>query len=120
MASGKIYNVVIVDPTDTDVEGKVFQAQIVGGYTRTVIELTGESGTLTDAEIALVESDSVDLVLVNDGQVFYLSNKQSDLTYKTFMNIDAALDAGYEINAIYIQLNPEAVNYGAWSKEQIS
>lgn len=87
---------------------------------KNVIVLTGESGTLTSAQIAQVLDDTAVLEIVCDGQVFRLSNKGSTLTYRTYINSDCALNENVAFKVIYVQLNSEAVNYGAWSLEEVS
>lgn len=84
------------------------------------IILTGESGTLTAEQIsALTNADNV-VSIVCDGQPFYLSNKDSTLTYRTYINTDCAVSSDVEFKAIYVQLNSEAANYGAWTLEEVS
>lgn len=105
-----------------DDNGKRHKVQLVaviyggGESASTEITLTGESGTLTAAQIELVKKN--DPVIVCDGQVFRLSNKSADLSYRTFVCTDCALESGFVHYAIYVQLNEQAANYGAWSKEQ--
>lgn len=86
---------------------------------KTAIVLTGESGTLTAEQIALITDNQRNYLLINDGEVFYLYNTASTADYKTFLNLDVTEDNLIEHKAIYIQLNPEAVNYGEWNKEDI-
>ena len=84
------------------------------------IELTGESGTLTEAQIATVLDDTKNAFLACDGQIFRLINKVSTLTYRTYMNIDVSDDGNLTAKAIYIQLDSEAANYGHWTKEDVT
>lgn len=105
-----------------DDNGKRHKVQLVaviyggGESANTEITLTGESGTLTAAQIELVKKN--DPVIVCDGQVFRLANKSADLSYRTFVCTDCALETGFVHYAIYVQLNEQAANYGVWSKEQ--
>lgn len=89
------------------------------GASYEIIELTGDSGTLTAEQIDLVNDTSKLVRIINDGKVFSLSNASTSLTYKTFTNTDAAVGEVVSFEAIYVQLNPEAVNYGTWSKEEV-
>lgn len=89
------------------------------GDSRETIALTGTSGTLSAAEIALVNDDTKNVVLSVSGKLFRLFNEQSNLSYKTFLNIDAAMSSALSADAIYIQLNEEAVNYGHWTLEEV-
>lgn len=61
-------------------------ADVSGGASKTVITLTGASGTLTAEQIAQVLDDTAVLEIVCDGEVFRLSNKDSTLTYRTYIN----------------------------------
>ena len=92
-------------------------ADVEAGSSKVVITLTGESGTLTSEQIAQVLDDTAVLEIVCDGQVFRLSNKQSSLSYRTYINIDTALSSGTNVKAIYIQLNSSAANYGSCQKK---
>lgn len=87
---------------------------------KNVITLTGESGTLTSAQIAQVQDDTAVLEIVCDGEVFRLSNKDSTLTYRTFINTNCEASENVSFKVIYVQLNSEAVNYGAWTLEEVS
>lgn len=84
---------------------------------RVIINLEGDDGTLTEEQIALVSDDEANVVLNNGGKIFYLSNRQPDLSYRTFMNIDVAMTSDVEVSVIYIQLSKTAANYGRWTKE---
>lgn len=99
---------------------KLFSKDNGSGATKNIITLTGESGTLTAEQIAQVLDDTAVLEIVCDGEVFRLSNKDSTLTYRTFINADCALNENVSFKVIYVQLNPEAVNYGAWTLEEVS
>lgn len=89
------------------------------GSSKTVITLTGDSGTLTPAQITQVQDDASVIEINCDGQIFRLANAESDLTYRTFINTDAAIESNVVFKSIYVQLNEEAVNYGTWSKEVV-
>lgn len=78
---------------------------------------TGESGTLADDEIALINNDAN---IINDGEKYYLSNKFATLTYRTYINTDVGTNTDLVAKAIYVQLNESAVNYGTWSKEDLT
>lgn len=98
----------------------VLDAEDVGATTKNIITLTGESGTLTSAQIAQVLDDTSVLEIVCDGVVFHLSNKQSNLTYRTFMSMDVANTENVSFKAIYINVSEGAANYGAWTLEEES
>lgn len=83
------------------------------------ILLTGDSGKLTADELKLVANNEKTVVINNDGELFYLANKQSDLTYKTYVNFDVADSTSIEGKAIYIQLDKHSVNFGKWTKEDV-
>lgn len=87
--------------------------------TKVEVAVTGDSGTLTAEQLTAITDDSLVSDIVCDGQVFYLSNKMSSLTYRTYINTDCALESGVVLSAIYVQLNSGAANYGHWSKESI-
>lgn len=87
---------------------------------KNVITLTGESGTLTSAQIAQVLDDTAVLEIVCDGVVFRLSNNQSDLTYRTFMSMDVANTENVAFKAIYVNVSAGAANYGDWTLEEES
>lgn len=84
---------------------------------RIIINLEGDDGTLTEEQIALVSDDEANVVFNNGGKIFYLFNRQPDLSYRTFMNMDIATTTGVEFSAIYVQLSKTAANYGRWTKE---
>lgn len=84
----------------------------------TELELTGTDGTLTTSQIDDVLNKNI--IINNGGQIFRLVNKQSTLTYRTYICIDCAIDASLSVQAIYIQLDSSAVNYGHWSKETVN
>lgn len=86
---------------------------------RKVIELEDDSGTLTEEQINIVKNNHNNVVIINGGQVYSLSNTNDELTYKTFLNMDVGVSEYLVSSAIYIQLNKEAVNYGQWTKETI-
>lgn len=88
--------------------------------TKAEIVLTGESGTLTAEQIDLVTDDTKNVVLVNAGELFYLANHLSTLTYRTYINFDVAQTEDVVAKAIYIQLNTTAANYGAWTLEDVA
>lgn len=95
--------------------------QWVGGFKgaseKIEIELTGESGQLTDKQIEQIKNDDNIIEIVCDGIVYRLANKDSSLSYRTYIGMDCALSQTVSFSAIYIQLNEEAVNYGHWTKE---
>lgn len=91
-----------------------------GGEGKVEIALTGDSGTLTAEQIALIKSNTTDAVLVNNGRVFYLADKLSTLTYRTYLSLDVAESEAVTAKAIYVQLNEGAVNYGRWTLEDES
>lgn len=95
-------------------------ADVQSGATKNVITLTGDSGTLTSEQIAQVLDDTAVLEIVCDGEVFRLSNKDSTLTYRTFINTNCEASETVSFKVIYVQLNSEAVNYGAWTLEEVS
>lgn len=84
-----------------------------------LINLSGDSGTLTQEQIDIVSNNSKLYLIINDGQIFNLVNTMSNLTYKTFINLDIALSSSISAKAIYIQLDSSAANYGRWTKEDI-
>lgn len=98
----------------------VFVGEIPTGSGVTEIALTGTSGTLTATQIATVLDASKYVVFVNGGKVYTLSDKDSTLTYRTYINTDAATSSALEASAIYVQLDEGAVNYGTWSLEDIT
>lgn len=89
-----------------------------GGQGQIEIILTGDSGTLTAEQIADIVANK-NIVLNNDGKVFILVNKELSLSYRTYINIDCALNDEIEAKAIYVQLDETAVNYGAWTLEDV-
>lgn len=95
--------------------------QWVGGFKgaseKIEIELTGESGQLTEKQIEQIKNDDNIIEIVCDGIVYRLANKDSSLTYRTYIGMDCALSQTVSFSAIYIQLNEEAGNYGHWTKE---
>lgn len=94
-------------------------AAINGGQgEQAVITLTGDSGTLTDAQITQVLNDTASLAIVCDGQVFRLANKQSDLGYRTYINVDCALESTIAVKAIYIRVDGSPT-HGNWTKETV-
>lgn len=96
------------------------ESKKIGGSAKNVVTLTGESGTLTAEQIALVVDDTAVLEIVCDGEVFRLSNKDSTLTYRTYTNTNCEASETVSFKVIYIQLNQEAVNYGVWTLEEVS
>lgn len=84
------------------------------------IALTGDSGILTAQQIEDIQNNDNIVELNCDGQIFRLTNKNTTLSYRTFINADCALESTIQFSVIYIQLNPEAVNYGHWNKENIT
>lgn len=96
--------------------------QWVGGFKgaseKIEIELTGDSGQLTEEQIAQVENDNNIIEIVCDGLVYRLENKDSSLSYRTYVAIDCATSLTATVKALYIQLNKSALNYGHWSIEQ--
>lgn len=88
-----------------------------GGSSKVEITLTGNSGQLTEEQIDQVKDDNNIVEIVCDGIVYRLANKDSSLSYKTYIGIDCAMSQTVSFSAIYIQLNKEAVNYGHWTKE---
>lgn len=88
-----------------------------GGSSKVEITLTGNSGQLTEEQIDQVKDNDNIVEIVCDGIVYRLANKDSSLSYKTYIGIDCAMSQTVSFSAIYIQLNEEAVNYGHWTKE---
>lgn len=86
---------------------------------RSIITLSGDSGSLSAAQIAIVSDNAKLYLLINDGEVYNLVNTASNLTYKTFINIDAAITSNAVMKVLYIQLDSGAANYGRWSKEEV-
>lgn len=84
------------------------------------IVLTGESGVLTAQQIEDIQNNDNIIELNCDGQIFRLTNKNTTLSYRTFINADCAVESTIKFSVIYVQLNPEAVNYGHWNKEDIT
>lgn len=95
--------------------------QWVGGFKgaseKIEIELTGDSGQLTEEQIDQVKDNDNIVEIVCDGIVYRLANKDSSLSYKTYIGIDCAMSQTVSFSAIYIQLSEEAINYGHWTKE---
>lgn len=90
------------------------------GGKKEIIELSGESGILTDEQIAIVKDNTKEYLIINDGEAFYLVNTQTDLPYKTYINLDIALTSNVDAKALYIHTGEEGVTYKHWSKESIS
>lgn len=88
-----------------------------GGSSKVEITLTGNSGQLTEEQIDQVKDNDNIVEIVCDGIVYRLANKDSSLSYKTYIGMDCAMSQTISFSAIYIQLNEEAVNYGHWTKE---
>lgn len=117
MTAGKVYQVKIVDP-DEEVSGKTLQVTPLNeGSGLLEFKLTGDSGTFTDDEIALIKSLNTALIFINDGQCFRLANMAEDLGYRTYVNVDCALSSSPVVQAIYVQLDPTSQNYKKWTKE---
>lgn len=93
----------------------------VGGFngdsSKVEITLTGNSGQLTEEQIEQVKNDDNIVEIVCDGIVYRLANKDSSLSYKTYIGMDCATAQTVSFSAIYIQLSEEAINYGHWTKE---
>lgn len=88
-----------------------------GGSSKVEITLTGNSGQLTEEQIDQVKDNDNIVEIVCDGIVYRLANKDSSLSYKTYIGMGCAMSQTISFSAIYIQLNEEAVNYGHWTKE---
>lgn len=90
----------------------------INGSSKVEIVLTGDRGELTEEQIAQVENDNNIIEIVCDGLVYRLENKDSSLSYRTYVAIDCATSLTATVKALYIQLNKSALNYGHWSIEQ--
>lgn len=88
-----------------------------GGSSKVEITLTGDSGQLTDEQIDQIKDDDNIVEIVCDGIVYRLGNKDSSLSYRTYIGLDCAMSQKVSFSAIYIQLSEEAYNYGHWTKE---
>lgn len=87
------------------------------GSKKAEIVLTGDSGQLTEEQIAQIKDDNSVLEIVCDGIVYRLANKDSSLSYRTYIGMDCAKSQTISFSAIYVQLSEEAINYGHWTKE---
>lgn len=82
-----------------------------------IIELTGESGRLTAEQLKLINNENINVMLLLDGKIYrYVENQ---ITFKTYTNVVYPTISTEEIKAIYVNISPEAVNYGTWSLEEI-
>ena len=81
-----------------------------------VIELEGDSGTLTNDEFNIIIENTKNIALLNDNQIYYLYEMND--TYYTFTNISSPLIDVVNYTSILINVSEEAVNYKTWTKEE--
>lgn len=84
------------------------------------IQLTEDSGTLTSEQLELITDETKTVVFNVNGKLYYLFNKNTSLTYRTFINFDISLSTELECSAVYVQLDKTAVNYGAYTVQEVS
>lgn len=88
------------------------------GGGKTLIILTGESGTLTDAEIAKVLDNNAVVEFKIGSNIYKYAENQG--TFVTYTSVVYPTTTTQEISALYIQIDDEAVNYKSWSLEDIT
>lgn len=89
-----------------------------GGAGKTLITLTGESGTLTDTQIAKVLDNSAVVEFKIGSNIYKYAENQG--TFVTYTSVVYPTTSTQEIRALYIQIDDDAVNYKTWSLEVIS
>lgn len=114
-----LYTLESVDDSDPENPAYIWVAVGGAGSSHVEITTTGDSGTFTAEQIEMLTDPSLEAVIMNGGKAFGLANKQADLTYRTYINLDAATGEALAAKAIYIQLDESAVNYGHWSLEEV-
>lgn len=87
-------------------------AEIAGQTVGGLIEVTGDSGTLTAEQMALIGPG---VKIINDGEVFTMSNNDSSLVYTTFINGDVSASDMMAFKAIYVNTSD-----GTWTKEDVT
>lgn len=84
-----------------------------------VITLTGTSGTLTAAQFADVTDDTKNVILLLNGYYYYLSDKQSDASYLTFVNANYVTNEAIAHKAIVINKDSTSASYKTWAYEEV-
>lgn len=82
---------------------------------QTIISTSGDSGTFTEEQIALILNDNNNILIENGGE--YYSLKHNATSYKTYVNTNTPTDDTVTLKSIYVNISEEAVNYGSWTKE---
>lgn len=81
-------------------------------YAGAIIETTGDSGTLTAEQMAMLGPTTK---ISNDGEIFTMSNDDSSLDYVTFINGDVDSNDKMAFKTIYVNTSD-----GTWTKEDIA
>lgn len=79
------------------------------------INLSGESGTLTDRQFNLLMKYNSRAVLVLNKKRYYFVSDETD--FRTYLNLNTPLIETLEHSTIYVNTNKGALNYKTWSLE---
>lgn len=98
-------------------EEKAQARENIGASSKYEISTTGESGTLTTAQMQKLLDDTANVIIVNDRArfVFY----KDEVNYRTYISIDTPTTEKFIMTSIYVNTSIDAVNYGSWTKEEI-
>lgn len=99
-------------------EAEVYHYEWILRTGKYVIELSGESGTLTDAQFAQVINDSVCVEFSLDGRIF--TYNQPGVNFVTYASTIFPTDTTSETKVLYINTSPDAVNYKSWTVKDIT
>lgn len=82
------------------------------------IATTGSSGTIQSSDLTKLLDNTLNTVIVNSGDVYVLYNK--GVNFYTYLSINAQSTTSLSYKAIYVNVSPDAVNYGTFTKETIT
>lgn len=116
-SEGHFYQFTITGTSPVDNVASWTDLGTLGGG-KTLITLTGESGTLTDSEIAKVLDNSAVVEFKIGNNIYKYAENQG--TFVTYTSVVYPTTTTQEIRALYIQIDNEAVNYKTWSLEDIT